>query len=139
MIYVRALLYLLLVLSVFFEVTLVPFPFFVFFAVILFIIFPDIQSLIVATCMSLVLDSLKATPFGFTAVFLCVVFLLISRTAWVFDLKDNLILLVALFITTALYGYMSSYSFHSALYGVIFCLYIGIVYAIYKKHTRTQW
>lgn len=102
----------LLVSSIFIEVTILPFPFFALFAILLFFFFEDTLTFITILFFSLLLDRLMINTLGVSAVFLFLFFLTVVLLERLFTFKINLFIAIIIAIAgVEIYRRLSGYPF----------------------------
>lgn len=131
--YHKPILLILLFLSLFLESTLIVFPVFLIISVLLFVLFPKIPVLVGVFLGSIILDILKVTTIGFTALFIFTIFLVLNIYIKSVDIKDFKVVLIITFISSIAYSYLSSYSVNLIIYLLIFGITYGVFLYLSKK------
>ena len=109
-----------LFISLFFELTLVPFPIVFLVSLVLYILYPKVRTVIFASIAGLLLDILNVSLPGFTPLAILISFLIIDLYKKAFDIRDWRVLFIILFISTYIYAKIFSYSSNLLLFILVF-------------------
>ena len=109
-----------LFLAVLLQTTIISFPLFIIFSIILYILYPEVDMILAIFIGSVILDILQLTPIGSTALFVISIFVLINITQKFFNTRDYKTILLIIFIASVLYAFIFSYGINWILYTVIF-------------------
>ncbi len=129
----KIILLLCLILSLLFQTTLVSFPLYIIFSILLFILYPEWDMVLVIFLGALVLDMLQVVQLGSSAVFILVALLITSFAQKFFNTKDYKSVLAILFLATITYATIFSYSINILLYLILF---VGIFVATHFYYVR---
>ncbi len=130
---IRLALIALLVLSLFLETSLFAFPFLFIFSMLLYVLYPEISTIFLVIFCSLVLDSLKLSQVGLSAVLIIFSFGVVEFLRKFFDFRDYKIILGLLFLGSIIFSIISVYSLNLLFYFLIFGLAYLASYAFYRK------
>lgn len=128
----RPLLFVIIVLSLLFETTLITFPFFFVAGVVFYFLFPNEKSFIVVLFLGLILDSVKAITPGSTSIALALSFIFIYFYRQAFELRDYRIVLSMLLLASFIYSSIFEYS-NSLLVYIVFFISSALVYSYFTK------
>src|SRR5581483_6227645 len=105
----RGLFILLLTISLIFETTLYQFPLIYILSFLLFFQFQTLESILIIFFATLILDAVKLAPFGMTTVFTIIALVIYSIDILNFDRTNYRVMMVYLFGTSVLYGFLAGY------------------------------
>ena len=111
-----------LLISLFFELTIIPFPFVFLFSLILYALYPTGRTVILTTFIAIFADILNVAVIGGTSLALLIGYLFLDYYKKAFDTRDWRILLLILLLSTFIYSNIFSYETNLLIYLFLFAL-----------------
>lgn len=109
-----------LFLSLFFELTIAPFPFIFLISFVFYVVYPAVRTIVFTILAGLLLDILTVSPIGQTPLAILISYLLLDLYKRAFEMKDWRIFLFILLAGTYAYARMLSYSSNLLLFIIVF-------------------
>ena len=123
-----------LLISLFFELTIIPFPFVFLFSLILYALYPTERTVILTMLIAVLADILNVAVIGGTSLALLIGYLFLDYYKKAFDTRDWRILLLILLLSTFIYSNIFSYETNLLIYLFLFTgAWIVIHYFIRDK------
>ena len=133
MINTRTILLFTLIVSLVLDSTLISLPLVAAICILMYLLYPDIATLVIIFLAGLVIDSLRLAPLGATSLFLVVSCASIYLYENTFELKDLTFAVILLFIFTNIYGLLFGYGVNIVMNLILFALAGGLVYYFGRK------
>lgn len=119
--------------AVLLETTIISFPIFFILSFLAYILYPEPKTIIGVFLLGFVLDSLKASPLGFSSALILGSFLLVEIIKSLFELKDQKLTLALLFVLSYAFSYFSKYNPNILIHLAIFILAAGAFNILRKR------
>lgn len=117
---IKIILFFFLLLAILLQTTVISFPLFIIFSIILYILYPELDSVFIIFVGAVILDILQITPIGATALFVISFLLIINFAQKFFNTRDYKSILLIIFIASIAYALIFSYGVNWFLYILIF-------------------
>lgn len=127
-----------MLLSLFFESTIISFPLFFLSAAVLFLLKRDLNASFVIFLFALLFDSLTLSHIGFTPLFLFLLFFVISLLETAFAVEGLWLSIILSIIGLEIYRYSISYPFSPLLFTVLVVSGVGFMYMAHKKELEKK-
>lgn len=132
----KILLLALIIVSLFVESTIVPFPFVLLFSLLYLYFADDILAVVVIFLSSIFLDILLFNDVGLTGIFISVIILSLAVLEKVFSFQGVLPFVVLVLVGIILYGYVVGYPFSIPLFAVLLAGLLTFSYIERKKERK---
>lgn len=123
--------------SLLFDATLFSVPIVFPLCLLCYILYPDLETIVVSLLAGIVLDSIRLTPMGATVLIMALSFCILETVKRSLALKDYKLIILILFIASYVFATIFSYSNNLLIYVLI---YAGVgVAAYYLSKKKILW
>ena len=124
--------------SLFFDATFFSIPIVFPLCILCYILYPDVETVIISLAAGIVLDSLRLTPIGITALALAISFSILEVIKKALTFKDYKLIIITLFIGTYIFATIFSYNDNLLPYIVVYVMGGLVVYYLSRKKLLWQ-